>query len=168
MRNQGRITMIASDDQRRMAAIRNREHGRCFVCNPDNHRGLGLDFRARRDGTVVASFACGRVFEGYPDWLHGGVISSVMDGAMTNCLFARGIVAVTAELSVRFTHPVVIDRQASVRAWVEKSYPPLYVMRAELFQGGDVLATASGKFMQRPADGCSLPAEEVEGPPTSE
>jgi acyl-coenzyme A thioesterase PaaI-like protein len=34
--------------------------------------------------------------------LHGGVISSILDGTMTNCLFAHGTVAVTAELRVRF------------------------------------------------------------------
>jgi acyl-CoA thioesterase FadM len=67
---------------------------------------------------------------------------------MTNCLFARGVVAVTAELSIRFLHPVVIDHQSYVKAWVEKSYPPLHLLRAELFQDGKVLVTASGKFME--------------------
>jgi acyl-coenzyme A thioesterase PaaI-like protein len=134
--------------QSALADVRKKEHERCFVCDPDNSAGLGLRFQMCADGCVIASFNCPEAFHGYPRWLHGGVTSSLLDGAMTNCLFARGVVAVTAQLSIRFLHPVVIDHQAHVKAWVEKSYPPLHLLRAELFQNGKVLATASGKFME--------------------
>jgi acyl-coenzyme A thioesterase PaaI-like protein len=138
--------------QRNLAAVREKEHARCFVCGKENTRGFGLDVRANGDGSVSAVFDCGAVFRGYPCWLHGGVVTSLLDGAMTNCLFAQGVVAVTAELSVKFQHPVVTGRTAGVRAWVEKCYHPLYIMRAELTQEGRVLATASGKFMIRPEE----------------
>ena len=67
-----------------MAAIRQRTHGNCVVCSPSNQRGLGLDFGLSPDGGVEATFACDKVFEGYTDFVHGGVISSLLDGAMTN------------------------------------------------------------------------------------
>jgi acyl-coenzyme A thioesterase PaaI-like protein len=137
--------------QSKLIAVRDREHHHCFVCDPDNPRGLGLGFRVSGDGNVVADFPGGKIFHGYPYKLHGGLISLLLDGAMTNCLFARGVVAVTAELSVRFLHPALGDRQARVRAWLEKSRPPLYLLRAELSQDGEVLATGSGKFMERSA-----------------
>jgi acyl-coenzyme A thioesterase PaaI-like protein len=142
-----------SHGQNRLAATRGREHEGCFVCDPANPRGFGLGFQVCVDGSVIAGFACEKVFQGYMHCMHGGVICSLLDGAMTNCLFARGIVAVTAELSVRFLSPVAIDRQACVKAWLDKSYPPLYILKAELLQGGTALATASGKFMYRSTDG---------------
>ena len=128
--------------------MRDREHDRCFVCDPDNPRGLGLRFQTSADGCVIAAFSCAEVFHGYRQWLHGGVTSSLLDGAMTNCLFARGVVAATAELSIRFLHPVVIDRHAHVKAWEEKSYSPLHLLRAELVQDGKILVKASAKFME--------------------
>lgn len=54
------------------------------------------------DGAVEASFACNKVFQGYPATLHGGIISGLLDGAMTNCLFAHGHASMTAEINIRF------------------------------------------------------------------
>ena len=100
----------------------------------------------------MASFDCRPLLEGYPGVLHGGVISALLDGAMTNCLFAQGRAAVTAELRVRFRHPVATDGTARLRAWIDRSCPPLFVLRAELRQGEQLMATAEGKFVQRPPD----------------
>jgi acyl-coenzyme A thioesterase PaaI-like protein len=147
------MAMVDHASQSKLVAVRDREHRHCFVCDPVNPAGLGLEFRVRDDGTVIADFSGGQAFHGYPYRLHGGLTSSLLDGAMTNCLFARGVVAVTAELSVRFHYPALSDRQASVKAWIERSRPPLHLMRAELSQDGRVLATAMGKFMERTGGG---------------
>jgi len=76
------------------------------------------------------------------------VISSLLDGAMTNCVFARGHVAVTAELKIRFKHPVVVGPPATVRAWIDRRYRSLYFVAAELAQNGEIKATAEGKFTE--------------------
>ncbi len=101
------------------------------------------------DGSVQARFNCDKVFEGYANVLHGGVVSSLLDGAMTNCLFAHGHPGVTAELTVRFRHPVRTGEAVTVRAWIERCFPHLHVLRAELVQNGQLVATARGKFMDR-------------------
>jgi uncharacterized protein (TIGR00369 family) len=129
--------------------LRNGSHHGCVVCCPSNARGLGLDFRVADDGAVEASFACDKVFQGYPATLHGGIISTLLDGAMTNCMFAHGYVAVTAELTVRFRHPVATDNPATVRAWVSSSRQPVHELAAELVQNGQIKATAKAKFMEK-------------------
>ena len=125
-------------------------HKNCVVCGPSNDRGLHVQFVTLADGGVEASFACNRAFEGYTGSLHGGVISALLDSAMTNCIFAHGHTPVTAELKVRYRHPVVTDRIAVVRGWIKRSSLPLYLMEAELLQDGQVKATATGKFMDQP------------------
>lgn len=50
---------------------------------------------------------------------------------------------------MRFISPVAVDRPARVKARVAKSYPPLYLLEAELTQRGAAVATASAKFMYR-------------------
>lgn len=131
-----------------MAEVRKREHCNCVVCSHTNARGLGLDFISMEDGSVEADFGCDKAFEGYNDLLHGGVISALLDGAMTNCMFAHGYTALTAELNVRFHHPVLIGAPATVRAWITKDLCPLFLVEAEVRQNQQVKATAAGKFMK--------------------
>lgn len=143
--------MPAITEQQRSAyrQIRSDSHPGCVVCCDSNGQGLGLEFEIAQDGAVEATFACDRVFQGYPNVLHGGVISMLLDGAMTNCLFAHRIVAVTADLAVRFRHPVATATQVLVRAKIQSSERPLYELTAELIQNNQVKATAKGKFLDK-------------------
>jgi uncharacterized protein (TIGR00369 family) len=122
-------------------------HGGCIACGDQNPRGLRLDFKPTQDGRIEAAFACETAFKGYDDRLHGGVIAMVLDAAMTHCLFARGLAGVTAELVVRFRHPVEVGTPARVLAWVEKQTRRLHVIRSEIVQDGMVKASAIGKLM---------------------
>jgi uncharacterized protein (TIGR00369 family) len=133
--------------QERLEELRHRAHATCVVCGSENARGLHVPFRVLPDGSVEAPFECAKRLEGYPEVLHGGIIAALLDGAMTNCLFAHGIAALTAELTVRYHHPVAIDREAIVRAWIRRSVRGVYQMGAELRQDGRLAATAQAKFL---------------------
>lgn len=65
-----------------------------MVCSEGSPCAPGFQFRVLSDGSVEATFDCPNRLQGYPDCLHGGVISSLLDGATANCLFAHRIVAV--------------------------------------------------------------------------
>jgi uncharacterized protein (TIGR00369 family) len=106
-------------------------------------------FHPSGDGGVQATFDCRKAYEGYANVVHGGVVSALLDGAMTNCLFSHGHPGVTAELVVRFRHPVRTDTAATVRAWIERCAPPLHILKAELLQDQQLKATARGKFMEQ-------------------
>ena len=136
--------------QERLDAVRAAEHPGCFLCSPANPDGLKLRFRVRADGSVVALFPCREVYQSYPETLHGGITSALLDAAMTNALFSIGIVAVTAELEVRFVAPVVLGRGAAVVGAIEKtSSHPLYYVRSELQQDRKVVARAKARFLVR-------------------
>ncbi|NQU25174.1 MAG: PaaI family thioesterase [Candidatus Nealsonbacteria bacterium] len=124
-------------------------HPNCVVCGPKNESGLRLEFDALEDGSVQTHFGCDGKYEGFPGVLHGGVISSLLDGAMTNCLFAHGHTGITGELRVRFRYPVATGRTSRIRAWIEMSAPPFYALKAELIQDQQVKAKATGKFMEQ-------------------
>jgi acyl-coenzyme A thioesterase PaaI-like protein len=106
-----------------------------------------VDFQEDETGAVEGIFPCDEKFTGYPGFLHGGMISVLLDGAMTNCLMARGIPGLTADLQVRFVAPVLIGRPATIRGWLDRSRGPVHIMGAELVQDGEILATAVGKFI---------------------
>jgi uncharacterized protein (TIGR00369 family) len=130
--------------------IRNWIHPNCVVCSSTNSKGLHLEFVSTNDGGITATFQCNEAFEGYPGFLHGGVISSILDGAMGHCMFARGQAAVTAEMMIRFRHPVVTNQEARVSARIKRSSHPLYLLEAEIFQAGQVKATAKSKYFDHP------------------
>jgi acyl-coenzyme A thioesterase PaaI-like protein len=103
-----------------------------------------------REGYVQACFNCEPRFEGYSGYIHGGIVSSVLDGAMTNCLFAQGHPALTAELNVRFHHPLMIEKPAIVTAWVEHHNGRYHFLRAEITQDSLVKARGWAKFLDSP------------------
>jgi len=130
------------------------EHSQCFVCGQDNESGLGLVFEATETGAVTADIMCSDAYQGYPKWLHGGIASTLLDGAMANCLFANGAVGATGELSVRFRDSIKIENPIFVKAWITRFRPPLFMLEAELCQNAEVVVTAKGKFMGELADVC--------------
>lgn len=123
-------------------------HPGCVVCGGANARGLRLRYAPGAGKGVEAILDCDASLEGYGGRLHGGVIAAALDGAMTHCLFAQGLTAVTAELIVKYKHPVTIGRPARVRAWLERDLGPLYLLQAELVQDDIVKAAASAKFLE--------------------
>ena len=98
--------MITEAKKNKLTNIRKRLHPNCVVCSRSNTRGLQLEFDLCEDGSVAANFELDETLEGYPGILHGGVISSVFDGVMGNCLFAQGCTPVTAVLNIRFRRSV--------------------------------------------------------------
>lgn len=132
-----------------LEALRAREHPWCVACSAAHPAGLRLRFEVAEEGRVRARFHCAALLQGYRGVLHGGIIASVLDAAMANCLFARGEAAVTAEMTIRFHRPVPTGRPADVSAWVSSDLCPLFLVEAELSQDGEVLASASAKFLRR-------------------
>lgn len=143
--------MTTEQKQRNLARLRDTHHGGCIVCGSRNRQGLKLSFQTCPDGSIEGRFPCRRLFQGYNGLLHGGVISAVLDSAMTNCLFAHGIIAVTGELTVRFLKPVLLADEALVQAKIKASLPPLHRMEASMSQKGRIVARATARFMERAA-----------------
>lgn len=128
-------------------------HGGCMFCGKDNPRSLKLAFRAAGDGSVSAKFYSNDLFQGYDGTVHGGMISALMDEAMTYCLFHHGVEGLTADLHVRFVHPVPCDASLEIRARALLIRPPVHRLRSEIILGERVLAWAEAKFMRRESSG---------------
>lgn len=123
-------------------------HGGCVICRPNNSRGLKIDFTAAGDLSVEAVFNPGPEHCGYKGFLHGGITASLLDSAMTNCLFAHDIPAFTAELLVKYKKPVICGIPITIRGWREKAMNPLHILKGEIIQSGQVVTTAEAKFME--------------------
>jgi uncharacterized protein (TIGR00369 family) len=81
----------------------------CFGCSPSNQNGLRLVFTVDGPGRVHALFALDRRFEGPPGFVHGGIIATLMDEAMSKANRARGLTAMTRHIEVDYLKLVPLD-----------------------------------------------------------
>jgi acyl-coenzyme A thioesterase PaaI-like protein len=144
------LTRLAEPLLATMQQTRRRAHPHCIACGAAHPFGLRLEFTIAPDGGVASEWIAPRRLESYPGRVHGGVVSTLLDAAMTHCLFAHGRTAVTGELRVRFRLPVDSTRPLTVRAWLCGEAAPLLLTEAELTQDGEVKATARAKFLDQP------------------
>ncbi len=117
------------------------------MCRPESAGGLGLRFVADGRGGVVADFPCLPSYQGYPDRLHGGIISLLLDAAMTHCLFTGQIRGYTVRLALRYHRPVAIGTPATIYSTLTESRPPLYYLSGEVWQSAARCASAKATFI---------------------
>src|SRR5580698_456621 len=79
---------------------------RCFGCGQANPVGLHLEFLLAEDGSVVSFATVADTYEGPPGYLHGGIIATLLDEAMSKAVRARGLIAMTRKLDVEYLRPV--------------------------------------------------------------
>lgn len=108
------------------------DHEHCIVCGESNPLSLRLSFALSEDGSVTGHFKAQARFQGYNGILHGGITASLLDAAMTHCLFHQGIEAYTADLHVRYAHAIPCEAQLDIRALMVGQRPPLFRLRAEI------------------------------------
>lgn len=145
--NHAKAALTLEQRRENLHQLRSTYHQSCTVCSLSHEHGLQAEFSVCDDGAVETTNVYGEESEGYEGILHGGVIASLLDGAMTNCLFSYGKVGVTGSLNTRYLHSVMSGAPLSIRAHLVKSRHPLYVLTAVLHQQGLLMAEAEGRFM---------------------
>lgn len=122
-------------------------HSKCiFTVNPPVS---DLLLRFNDKGSLLGEFTCNGHHQGYDHMVHGGIIAAIIDAAMVQCLMGHGIVAYTADMSIRYCKPVMIGLQAMLEASVETvKLGLLYMMRCEILQNNKLVVRATGKFFK--------------------
>ena len=126
------------------------------MCGEGNPFGLKLKFKLNEKGEACACFRGASRLQGYKGILHGGVISAILDSAMTNCLFLHGVEALTGKLEVRFLKPVPCDGTLKIIAGIITSRPPFHRLKAHMKCGEIEMAEAEAKFMETGECGFSV------------
>ena len=120
----------------------------CFACGQKNPISLGLKFQFNEENKVKANFKPRKNLQGFKDIVHGGIISTVLDEAMSKVVNLKEFEAVTAEMTVRFKKPVPINNDYIVNGIFNKKYKNLLFTEAFLQDRQETIyATAEAKFM---------------------
>lgn len=133
---------------RKSKALRAESQTACFVCGPDHPHGLRIRYERAADGSVAADWVPSSGWEGFRGIVHGGILGTVLDEAMSKAVASRGCEALTAELRVRFRHYVVPGERLAIRGWVVDQTGRLTRAEATLqAANGDERAHAWAKFL---------------------
>jgi uncharacterized protein (TIGR00369 family) len=122
---------------------------RCFGCGPANASGLHLEFLLAADGSVVALPTIPDTFEGPHGYLHGGVIATLLDEAMSKAVRARGLTAMTRQIEVEYLRPVPSATPIRIEGHVVRDEGRKHWTEARILNAkGSTLATSKGLFVE--------------------
>ena len=130
------------------------DEGFCFGCGRRNPIGLKLKFT--RDGdSLRTEFTPDKTHQGWPGLLHGGILGTLLDEAMSNVAYATGHTCLTASISIRIKQPIKVAIPLIVTAWITHRGTRLIETAGRVcLKDGAVVAEASAKqFIARSAAG---------------
>ena len=107
----------------------------CIACGRENPHGLRLRFENK--GQMVASdWIPSEGWQGFRGVIHGGVVATVLDEAMSKAVVARGWEALTAELTIRLRKRVAPGERLTVLGMVVSKRKREIRAEASLRDGG--------------------------------
>ena len=116
----------------------------CFACGKDNPIGLKLRFE-RNGKTARTEFTPTELHQGWSGIVHGGIISCLLDEAMSYATLFEKVDTVTARLQVRIKRPVPAGEPLSITGSITKKTRKLAEAKAAVsLKDGTTVAEATG------------------------
>jgi len=103
----------------------------CFGCGEDNPIGLKLSFQ--RDGKAVkAEFTPGKLHQGWANVVHGGILHSILDEAVSYAAIFEGLSCITAKMETRLRRPAAIGEPLIITAATTRNTSRLVEAEAKI------------------------------------
>ena len=120
----------------------------CFGCGQASDVGLKLEFSKSADGSVFADATISDQYEGPPGYLHGGIIATLLDEAMSKADRAKGVTAMTRQLTIEYLRPVPSGSPIRIVGRVMRSEGRKHWNEGQILSAdGTILAQANGLFI---------------------
>ncbi|MBS0626607.1 MAG: PaaI family thioesterase [Verrucomicrobia bacterium] len=126
------------------------DNHQCFACGLENPHGLRLHWQVEGH-TMTTEFIAEQKYQGWKGIVHGGILATLLDEAMTRLAWIVCGGALTAEMTVRYVAPAPIGELLYVRGEIVKDSKRLVEMKAFIHKGnaeGPVIAHAVGKAIK--------------------
>jgi uncharacterized protein (TIGR00369 family) len=124
-------------------------NNRCFGCGEANRNGLRLEFLLADDGSVVSLPVVPSTFDGHPGYLHGGIIATLLDEAMSKAVRAQGSTSMTRKMEVDYLLPVPSGTPIRIEGRVVRNESRKHWAEARVVnEKGIVLAEGNGLFIE--------------------
>lgn len=121
----------------------------CFVCGNRNPEGMHLTFQVTGPFSCSTQWTPTKNFQGYTGITHGGILSTLLDEIMAQCLILGGIRVVTADMSVRFLRPAPLGIPFTVSGVRVGGRRHLHLTRGTIRSAdGVVFAESEGRYIE--------------------
>ncbi len=119
----------------------------CFGCSPTNDHGLQLRFYLSNKG-CYAKYSVPDYFCGFDKWVHGGIISSILDEAAAWTIISQLFkVGITREITTKFLNPVQAKTLIRIEGEIITSDKKFAIVHSKITSdGGLLLAEAESKW----------------------
>jgi uncharacterized protein (TIGR00369 family) len=135
----------------------------CFICGMQNAGGVHVSFyetvNEEGQAEILARFTGRPHHQGYPNRMHGGVITGILDETIGRAINIGSGAAlpqtwgVSLELNVRFLKPVPLDVELTARGRVTRSVRRIFEGTGEIvLPDGEIAATATGRYLMMALD----------------
>jgi len=128
----------------------------CLVCGLKNPFGLHTTFFELDNNELLAIFTPREEHQSYPERLHGGITSTILDETMGRAIMIKSggeVWGVTVELNIRFKKPVPLDQELRVVGRITKDSNRFFEGTGELLlEDGTVAAQGHGKYLKVPLE----------------
>ncbi len=141
----------------RYRVIRKQPNSRmCLVCGLKNPFGLQAFFYELENGEVLAIFHPRDEYQSYPDRMHGGIATAILDetiGRVGLVKYGEQIWGVTIEFRTRFRRPVPLTTEIRVIGRITHDNRRTFTGTGEiLLPDGKVAVEGIGKYIKLPLD----------------
>ncbi|MFB3896259.1 MAG: PaaI family thioesterase [bacterium] len=126
-----------------------KDEQKCFACGKLNPIGLHLSFTRLTETSMRTTFTPQEFHQGWAEYLHGGIISTILDEVMARLVYDMGYRAMTAELSVRFKQAVKVGTPLVAESKLVSHNKRLLILESNLFSSDGKIqyATATAKMV---------------------
>ncbi|MGN1227645.1 MAG: PaaI family thioesterase [Christensenellales bacterium] len=135
----------------------------CIICGMDNEASVKAQFYEMENGYLCSLFTFRDIHQSYPERVHGGMITSMLDELVGRVLWVKepNTYAVTTQINVRFKKPVPYNEQLKGVAYITKNSSRLYEAVGEIRDmDNNILAVAEATYMKMPIERiCTKPAD---------
>lgn len=127
----------------------------CLVCGIENELGLKARFYEIENGELVGLFLPKEEHQSYPERLHGGISSAILDETIGRAIniMEHEVWGVTVELNLKFKKPIPLDKEIKVIGRITNSNRKIFEGTGEIIlENGEVAVQAYGKYLKLPVN----------------
>ncbi len=128
----------------------------CVVCGIGNDLSLKARFYETENDELVAVFTPQEHHQSYPNIMHGGMSSAILDEVIGRAIMSKykdQVWGVTVELNLRYKKPVPLYKELKVIGRITKERGPIFEGTGEIIlPDGEVAVAATGKYLKMSID----------------
>lgn len=127
----------------------------CYICGMDNPQGLKAQFYNMEDGSVMTKFRYSLFHQSFPQRVHGGLISTMLDELACRAYWVKDELTMGATISmeVKYRKPVPYDVYVLGKGKVISDTSKFFASNVQILDlNGNILSNAIVKYIKLPPE----------------